>query len=140
MDNRPAEGFLLLGHELQRARPDRGVQRRRAHRSDDEVRLGNRSRYEARGDAFHVHDDEAALAVMQLNRLHNGGFGDLREDAHPIGRAACVDHHVRERFGSQSIMVTGTPAWAISVPSKTAAVDLPAPPFGETITTVGIAT
>ena len=35
-------------------------------------------------------------------------------------------------------MVTGTPAWAISVPSNTAAVDLPAPPFGETITTVGI--
>ena len=88
MDNRSAEGFLLFGHELQRASPDRGVQRRRAHRRDDEIRLRNRSGHEARGDAFHVHDDESALAVMHFDRLHNGGFSDLREDAYPIGEGA----------------------------------------------------
>ena len=79
---------LLFGHELQRSPTDRGVQRRRAHRRDDEVRLGNRSGHEAGGDAFHIHDDEPAIAVMQFYRLHHGGFGDIREDAHPIGEGA----------------------------------------------------
>src|SRR4051794_25913894 len=52
-----------------------------------------------------------------------------------FGRLA---HRDTGRLGSASTMVTPPPLAASSVPSRTAAVDLPAPPFGLAKTMVGI--
>ena len=47
-------------------------------------------------------------------------------------------HWLSGRLGSASIIVTVPPWLASSVASKTAAVDLPTPPFGLANTMVGI--
>src|SRR3954453_22625727 len=52
-----------------------------------------------------------------------------------FGRLA---HRDTGRLGSASMIVTTPPLAASSVPSRTAAVDLPAPPFGLAKTMVGI--
>ena len=54
------------------------------------------------------------------------------------GREPRLAQSDSDRFGSQSSSVTAAPAWASSVPRIIAAVDFPAPPLGEAMTTVGM--